>query len=1243
MAMLIGSAFAFLVRLLRPARPLVPLLLVVGAAVVMAYYTRAAKSVIGLPQARPVLLAVAGILLAAAAIGPWRWLSRQLSEPVQPDASASARQRLVFGLALLALAASVSIFGQFDGLRRGLHAPGDSSAGVSAATAVASLPPQRRDRLSDAVAAWSQFVRPRPDGSDLCATRTPSGSADELVAAPLPHDCNAPITVLAWQLGLDTAALVPAYAAVLGLFLVWGRRLVCQHAGTIGGTAGPETAPRIAGIARRIGLALLLAVVADWLENGLTVLLTTDAWTAYNRVGPGDYGSFGLLASTFWSLLLSFTVWAKWALVIIVLGYLLAVGVLLAQHGGSIGRRWGRARGVAQTLLAVRVQLLVVAVLAGLLLLHEQVPDVIRRWVDDDSRAVGVRGVLAVGFLAVTVWLTARWTVANAMPGVPKNPKSARLARRWAVAVVVAAAVAAPWLLGWEPDLALAVPLGIAAVIGALSWLLRDVRLRAPDRQVRVPAGASPRRVVNRWLIQGLGRKPTAGELLRYRYAVQEANPDVVLNDGQLQLPVGTSTLRLPDVSILADRPGLAREVLPRLLGSAVVAILGLAVLRAAVGLTLFNQLLDLEIQRFLILALVGLGLLLLAGVGFWLLDRLGPAQDLDADMEAVRRSPWPPVAWLSVSLLVWWAVIWWMTGAALDEVAQWTGVIGVVGAALLLLTVAACSLAVLPERLRAEPLPLFRVLGLRRTPVLSLLAIWAVVASLLPIDERLHDVRPMLARATTSASAGITLQDAFDQWRRRNCIAVGDRAVGPGKPVVPLVLVASSGGGIRAGAWTSQVLDEVLKAGPVGGGGTVACRPGRPDVRRTPQVNWVFAASGVSGGSLGLAAYAARLTEAAAPEPLRPGSAGVQGAEGSSSASWWRARLDRDSLAASLSWLLLVEAPWSLLRFHAEQDRAEVLEETWEDAWQAHGLAPGKGLDQGFFDLQEQPAPKPRVPLLLFSGTSVESGCRFNASMLQSSGRQRSEPSAGCLSPQGLEASPEAVLAATVDLTDFVCPGQQPRLSTAVLISARFPVISPSGHLRQPKCPGDPGRPAGGAARKPPPPPETFVVDGGYLDNSAADTAVDLWSALAPLVARHNQDRAAPAFIVPVFIQIDNGYAEPAGPGTVPRKPQLVAPIFAANATRNARQADARQGAQVVFGKPFKIGEKTVGFGGETTRYVRFSLLAHPGARAPTGWTLSDTSFEDLIAQFRRSNPEGNANTPLARVRRWFTTAQLS
>ena len=71
-----------------------------------------------------------------------------------------------------------------------------------------------------------------------------------------------------------------------------------------------------------------------------------------------------------------------------------------------------------------------------------------------------------------------------------------------------------------------------------------------------------------------------------------------------------------------------------------------------------------------------------------------------------------------------------------------------------------------------------------------------------------------------------------------------------------------------------------------------------------------------------------------------------------------------------------------------------------------------------------------------------------------------------------------------------------------------------------------------------------SYLVDGGYHEGSAAATVLELWNALAPLVDEHNSDAAAPAFIIPFLMQIDNGYGEPAAPGTVPPTPRSSVPL---------------------------------------------------------------------------------------------------
>src|SRR5262249_15396520 len=140
--------------------------------------------------------------------------------------------------------------------------------------------------------------------------------------------------------------------------------------------------------------------------------------------------------------------------------------------------------------------------------------------------------------------------------------------------------------------------------------------------------------------------------------------------------------------------------------------------------------------------------------------------------------------------------------------------------------------------------------------------------------------------------------------------------------------------------------LSSCLRAGHTGG------------FRRS---NAVFAMSGISGGSLGLASYAAYLTEKAA---------------GASDNSWVSNRLNGDSLSATGAWWFFVEVP-RVFRQCTSEDRAAILEQGWEREWDD---ARGGGLTQGLFGLWRRHR---EAPLLMLNGTSVEDGCRLNTSVL--------------------------------------------------------------------------------------------------------------------------------------------------------------------------------------------------------------------------------------------------------------------
>ena len=114
-----------------------------------------------------------------------------------------------------------------------------------------------------------------------------------------------------------------------------------------------------------------------------------------------------------------------------------------------------------------------------------------------------------------------------------------------------------------------------------------------------------------------------------------------------------------------------------------------------------------------------------------------------------------------------------------------------------------------------------------------------------------------------------------------------------------------------------------------------------------------------------------------------------------------------------------------------------------------------------------------------MLNGTSVQDGCRVNTSVLDVDVEEAETGKAlrarDCLSMDAFAAAstPNAdgfALAATHDIADLLCEDRDLRLSTAALLSARFPWVSPAGRVV--RC---------GTAFA------TYVVDGGYFDTSAA------------------------------------------------------------------------------------------------------------------------------------------------------------
>ncbi|WP_027527490.1 hypothetical protein [Bradyrhizobium sp. Ec3.3] len=232
------------------------------------------------------------------------------------------------------------------------------------------------------------------------------------------------------------------------------------------------------------------------------------------------------------------------------------------------------------------------------------------------------------------------------------------------------------------------------------------------------------------------------------------------------------------------------------------------------------------------------------------------------------------------------------------------------------------------------------------------------------------------------------TVRQAAQAWYKQAAASYASNPAHLGKPV-PMIVVATAGGGIRAAYWTATVLERLevdLKA------------------RGEKLENLIFAISGVSGGSVGAMEYVAALHDRAAS-----GSHAVP-----------TAFLQTDFLAASIASLVFVDGPSNFLPDLGQNDRGTALELSLENSssgYLAHSFL-------SFFP-DANSASERWTPSLLLNATHQETGRRIIASNLK------------------IERD---VFLDSFDELDLV--GSDMRASTVAHNSARFTYVSPAGKL---------------------------------------------------------------------------------------------------------------------------------------------------------------------------------------------------
>lgn len=312
---------------------------------------------------------------------------------------------------------------------------------------------------------------------------------------------------------------------------------------------------------------------------------------------------------------------------------------------------------------------------------------------------------------------------------------------------------------------------------------------------------------------------------------------------------------------------------------------------------------------------------------------------------------------------------------------------------------------------------PLLLLLHKVRIPGFTLLLLLALIAGLGDLNDN-HAVRslgnkPVPYIQPTAVQALETWLQEQDGYRKSRADSI---AQDQSKPY-PVVIIATEGGGIRNAYWTASVLCTLYD--------TI------PELREH-----VFAISGVSGGSVGAGVVAALLREHEGGDTkLLP--------------------IARKILSADLLSPLLARAcvpdlaqqfiPWPVKSF----DRATALEHTLERSWRE--TVGSDRLARGFYQLRP-PDGKGAVPHLILNTTEVESGERVPVSHF----------------------IPYSIAPGSMKTFAQVLEGEIP-LSTAMFLSARFPIVTPAGSVPL------------GDGRK------LRFVDGGYFENSATATVQDV------------------------------------------------------------------------------------------------------------------------------------------------------
>ncbi|MFD9521579.1 hypothetical protein [Streptomyces sp. NPDC059979] len=663
-------------------------------------------------------------------------------------------------------------------------------------------------------------------------------------------------------------------------------------------------------------------------------------------------------------------------------------------------------------------------------------------------------------------------------------------------------------------------------------------------------------------------------------------------NAGGLAIPVVALAIAVLGAFVVGDDPAerwvdlpIARakvETIGRALTVVPLVIAGLGLVRAFARPVLLGSLIDSGVDRRWILVwfLGGLVLtFLVPPLIYWLLRHaeisLFGEPGTATARQLQRRVRLPRAVGAFLLFLV--CLLGVLTAVFPLDAGAWLRTLGVLS--LMLATVVLFGALFIRRAESREPYRAFRALRFRFTPIwLPVLALLAT-QSMLDNSGVYHAVRLHPVEASTDNVAPFSAQKEFGDWYKQAAAC----AHGAENEAIPMLFVAAAGGGIRAAYWTSAAMDRLTDASP--------CAR-----------SYSFALSGVSGGSLGLAAHTLTSWQPA----------------GTKSSEAVRKLADEDALAANVAALLYRDGTHAFHGLnHAYNstigDRASVFERAWEqtdkDGWERE-LSSATLRDNVW------------RPFLLMNGTDVASGCRIAVAARRTTGVALADERLRCQKPNiALRGAQFAT--ATVDAVAFndgancATLNRGLRMSTAAHLSARFTYVSPSGTMYRCAQEGEGDPPATSSISS---------IDGGYLEGSGMAALLEFWSAVEPAVATQNLKVAAHnltatakpeaklPYVVPLVVLLDSHYSVKAPDPEIEPLNELIAPVSGRRArTTAARTATLQQAALVRFTGPLPGTTLEVA---SPTRSFLVAPRAAPQMAAPLGWVLSEMSINSMRTQ---------------------------